>query len=222
MADYDRDQIRADLQAAGRWMLARDLTWGNAGNISARTGPDTFLITASGTQLGELAADDLVEVPVTPNAAATPPRKPSKELPMHRAIYAARPEITVVLHAEPLHSTLVACSGLDVPAHWFISGMYYLERVARVPYFHPGSEALGETVSAQARSANVLLLENHGVLVYDTNMNEARMGLETLEVACKMLLLARSAGLDIAGLPPATVTDFLNNAGYKPRRHWPL
>lgn len=222
MATFDRDQIRADLQAAGRWMIERGLTWGNAGNISARTAPDAFLITASGKRLGDLAAGDLVEAPVAPGAPATYPRKPSKELPMHRAIYAARPEINVILHAEPLYSTLIACAGLPFPANWFISGMYYLERVARVPYHHPGSDALGAAVGAQARAANVLLLEHHGVLVYDTTMHEAMMALETLEVACKMLVLARSAGLVINGLPPDTVNDFLENAGYKPRRQWPV
>ena len=59
MAEFDRAKIRADLQAAGRWMIDQGLTWGNAGNISARTAPDTFMITASGTRLGELAPDDI-------------------------------------------------------------------------------------------------------------------------------------------------------------------
>lgn len=222
MPESDCERVRAELQAAGRWLIEQGLTWGNAGNISARTAPDAFMITASGTRLGELAADDLVQVPVSAVTSAAPTRKPSKELPMHRAIYAARPDINVVLHAEPLYSTLIACTDLEVPANWFISGMYYLERVARVPYHHPGSEALGAAVEAQARAANVLLLEHHGVLVYDTSMNEAKMALETLEVACKMLVLARGAGLDIVGLPPAIVADFLQNAGYKPRRQWTL
>lgn len=222
MRTHDREQTRADLQAAGRWMIEQGLTWGNAGNISARTAPDAFLITASGTRLGELNADDLVEVPVAQDGTSPPARKPSKEVPMHRAIYAARPDITVVLHAEPLHSTLIACTDLNVPADWFISGMYYLERVARVPYHHPGSAALGAAVEAQARAANVLLLEHHGVLVYDASMSDAKMALETLEVACRMMLLARSAGIEVTSLPPHTVTDFLDNAGYKPRRTWPL
>jgi L-fuculose-phosphate aldolase len=167
------DQIRADLQTAGRLMIERGLTWGNAGNISARSGPDTFLITASGARLGELSPNDFVDCPVASDSSIRTERKPSKELPMHRAIYEQRPEINIVLHAEPLHSTLVACTDLEIPANWFISAMYYLERVARVPYSHPGSAALGEAVREKARDANVLLLENHGVLVYDTTMNEA-------------------------------------------------
>lgn len=215
----DLDTLRADLQRAGRLLLERDLTWGNAGNLSARAGPDTFLITASGSRLGELAPDDLVLCSVATGAALEAGRKPSKEVPMHRAVYQVRPDVNVILHAEPLHSTLVACTDLDVPGNWFISAMYYLERVARVPYRHPGP-ALGEAVRQHAAQANVLLLENHGVLVYDTSLSEALMGLETLEIACRMLLLARSAGLSVRGLPPDTVTDFLENAGYKPRRRW--
>lgn len=216
----DMETARAELQRAGRVLLERDLTWGNAGNLSARTGPDTFLITASGSRLGELGDDDFVECPVDGGVPLTAGRKPSKEVPMHRAVYAARPDAGVILHAEPLHSTLVACTNLAIPNNWFISAMYYLERVERVPYRHPGP-ALGAAVSEHARAANVLLLENHGVLVYDTSLSEALMALETLEIACRMLLLARGAGLDVRGLPSDTVADFLENAGYKPRRQWP-
>lgn len=220
MNEFDRTRIRTDLQAVGKWMIAQGLTWGNAGNISARSAPDSFLITASGTRLGELEPDDLVEVPIARDSAANSMRKPAKDTAMHRAIYTARPEINVVLHAEPLHSTLIACTDLDIPVNWFVSGMYYLERVARVPYHHPGSDALGVAVEEKAHEANMLLLENHGALVYDTSLKEAIMGLETLEFACKMLLLARSAALTIGGLPSQTVTDFLENSGYKPRRQW--
>jgi 3-dehydro-4-phosphotetronate decarboxylase len=216
----DPDQLRRDLQAAGRYMLANELAWGNAGNLSARLGADRLLVSASGTHLGNLAPDDLVECPLAPEPAWQPARKPSKEMPMHRAVYQARPEIQAVLHASPFYSTLVACSPLDLPANLFVEDMYYMERLARVPYFHPGSAALGEAVGAQARAANILLLENHGVLVYDTSLPEALMALHTLEFVSRMVLSARQADLDLHGLPPATVHDFLERSGYRPRRAW--
>ena len=125
----DSDSVRAELQRAGRLLLERDLTWGNAGNLSARTGPDTFLITASGSRLGELADDDFVECRVSDGVPLTSGRKPSKEVPMHRAVYMQRPDAAVILHAEPLHSTLIACTELEIPNNLFISAMYYLERV---------------------------------------------------------------------------------------------
>lgn len=215
------DPIVEELRAAGRYMLANELAWGNAGNLSARTGAERYLISASGTRLGELAPEDLVACTVGQEAAGASGRRPSKERPMHEAIYAARPEINAVLHASPLHSTLLACAGEAPPASWFVESMYYLERVARVPYCHPGSAALGEAVAAQARAANVLLLENHGVLVYDTSVREALMALHTLELACRMWLLARGAGLRVRGLAPEVAEAFLGGAGYRPRREWP-
>jgi L-fuculose-phosphate aldolase len=215
----DERALRQGLRAAGRYLLDNGLAWGNAGNLSARLGPKQMLITASGTHLGELADDDLVVCGL--DGRATGARRPSKEVPMHAAIYAARPEIGAVLHASPFYSTLAACSDLDVPNDLFVEDMYYLERVARVPYCHPGSAALGEAVRAAAPVANVLLLENHGALAYDTTLREALMALHTLEQVCRMAITARTAGLAPRPLPAGTVADFLDHSGYRPRRRWP-
>lgn len=216
--DPKREDFRRQLQQVGKMMVEHGLAWGNAGNISARTAPDRFVITATGTRLDELAADDLVECAF--DGIYTGERKPSKEIPMHRAVYEMRPEINIVLHASPFYSTLFACSKEDIPGDLFVEDMYYLERVARVPYFNPGTQALGDAVREQAANANVLLLENHGVLVYDVNVKEAFMALQVLEYTCRMLVNARSAGISLTHLPPETVSDFLNKAGYKPRRQW--
>jgi L-fuculose-phosphate aldolase len=217
--DMDANEARRGLQTAGRYMLDNDLAWGNAGNISARIGPERYLITASGTRLGELAEEDFVacsfDGPLSNN------RKPSKETPMHRAIYEQRPEIGAVLHASPFYSTLVACAELPVPADLFIEDMYYLERVEHVSYFHAGSPELGEAVREKAQQANILFLDNHGVLVYDTSIQEALMGLQTLEMVCRMTITARGAGIELRSLPTATVKDFLERSGYRPRREWP-
>jgi 3-dehydro-4-phosphotetronate decarboxylase len=219
MPDMDSNEARNGLQAAGRYLLENDLAWGNAGNISTRLGADRYLITASGTRLGELKDDDFVECSF--GGPFFGERKPSKETPMHRAIYEQRPEIGAVLHASPFYSTLVSCADIQLPADLFVEDMYYLERVERVGYSHPGSTTLGEAVGAKAGRANILLLENHGVLVYDTSIQEALMGLQTLEMVCRMAITARSAGLEFRSLPASTVADFLENSGYRPRREWP-
>jgi hypothetical protein len=112
-------------------MLNNDLAWGNAGNLSARTDADHYIVTAGGTRLGELAEEDLVEVPLHPPTGHVHVRKPSKEMPMHAAIYEARPEINAVLHASPFFSTLIACSDVKLPGDLFVEDMYYLERIAR-------------------------------------------------------------------------------------------
>ncbi len=219
-SDDARKEFSRQLQSAGRYLLVNGLTWGNAGNLSLRSGPDRCLITASGTNLGELGEDDFVELGLDGQVIAGQ-RKPSKEGPMHRAIYALRPEINAILHASPFYSTLLACSNETVPANWFVEDMYYLERVRRVPYFHPGSAGLADAVREAAAQANVLLLDNHGVLVYDTSLSEAMTALQALEMACRMLVAARSADIQMRPLPPETVTDFLQHSGYRKPRRWP-
>ncbi|HET6595285.1 MAG TPA: class II aldolase/adducin family protein [Anaerolineales bacterium] len=215
----DSVEAREQLRTAGRYMLENDLAWGNAGNISARIGGDHYLITASGTRLGDLKDDDLVECSL--DGSFSGDHKPSKETPMHRAIYEQRPEIGAILHASPFYSTLVACADIRVPADLFIEDMYYLERVEHVSYFHAGSRELGEAVRLNARRANILLLDNHGVLVYDTSIQEALMAMHTLEFVCRMAITARGAGIELRSLPVSTVHDFLENSGYRPRREWP-
>ncbi len=216
------EKARAELIAAGHYLQDNQLTWGNAGNLSVRTAKDRYLITASGTQLGDLHEDDFVEAGTNDGPQTGYPRKPSKELPMHRAVYEICPDMNAVVHASPFYTTLIACSTEKIPADLFVENMYYLERIARVPYFNPGSADLGEAVRAQVRAANVILLDNHGVLIYDTTIREALMGLQTLEFTCRMLIEARSAGLPLRSLTPHVVHGFLERSGYRPRRRWQL
>lgn len=213
-------ELKKQLQETGKFMMENDLAWGNSGNISAKTEDNSFLITASGTYLGDLDVEDFAECSLEVNEIPSLGPKPSKEVPMHQAIYETRPEIGAVLHASPLYSTLIASSNLDIPAAWFVEGMYYLERIERVPYAHPGSIELGELVREKAKNANILLLENHGVLVYDTSIKEAKMALQTLEMACRMLLISQKAGLVLQELSEQQVHSFLVDSGYKPRRVW--
>ncbi|NIK25023.1 class II aldolase/adducin family protein [Paenibacillus lupini] len=216
-----------ELRTAGKYMMDHGLAWGNAGNISARLDDGSFLITATGTFLGELGEEDFAECSLAfgGNCQVAPEgtgKKPSKEVPMHAAIYEERPEIGAVLHASPFYSTMLACAGETIPSSLFVETMYYLERIDRVGYHHPGSAALGEAVREKAKSANVLLLDNHGVLVYDVNVKEARMALQTLEMACRMVVEASGAGISLNRLPKTAELDFLERSAYRPRRKWEL
>ncbi|REE92720.1 L-fuculose-phosphate aldolase [Paenibacillus taihuensis] len=221
------EETVSELRAAGKYMMDNGLAWGNAGNISARLKEEgRFLITATGTFLGELGEDDFAECSLVSGGQAAVAgangKKPSKEVPMHAAVYASRPEIGAVLHASPFYSTMFACASEEIPSGLFVETMYYLERIERVGYYHPGTPDLGEAVREKAKLANVLLLENHGVLVYDVNIKEARMSMQTLEMACRMIVQARSAGITLNKLNTSTERDFLERSGYRPRRKWEL
>jgi len=208
-----------DLIFTGKYLLENELAWGNSGNISARIDAQSYLVTASGTFMGDLQEDDLVEVGIH-GTVKKPTKKPTKETPMHSAIYEARPEINAVLHSSPFYSTMIACSNKHINSVYFIESMYYLQRIKIVGFHDPGSLELGDAVRENAKSTNIIFLKNHGVLVYDTSLSEARMALQTLELTCKMHILAEASGISLDKIEKSRVADFLEKGVYKPKRVW--
>lgn len=207
-------QILIDL---GRALYDKGLLLGNAGNLSIRSDDGPIYITASGSFLGNLSGEDLVLGDIDGNFTG---RKPSKELPLHLGIYRNRSRVRCILHASPFYSTLAACSEIKVNSRLFVESMYYLEKIGYVPFENPGSGALSERVEAVCADCDVILMKNHGVLVFDKSVQDALNALEVLETACRMHFVAAAAGI---ALKPATIQqefDFLNNSGYKPRKTW--
>lgn len=213
----DINDWKTSLCDLGQFLHRQGLSWGSSGNLSARVDDRQLLMTASGTHMGSLVESDIVSVDRV-TGQWTGERKPSKEVPMHAAVYNRRADARVVIHASPFWSTLVACSNEAVISELFIESMYYVEKVAYVDYYHPGSQALGDAVYEKAAEADVLLLRNHGILVYDESIKEASMRLETLEMTCRMMITAKSAGVQLQPLDQAIAADFLHHGAYKPTK----
>lgn len=208
-----------ELISTGKYLMNNKLAWGSSGNISARVDNMSYLVTASGTFMDNLIEDDFVQVGLRGREILSN-KKPTKETPMHSAIYEVRPDINAVLHSSPFYSMMLACSNEEINSDYFIESMYYLERIGYVEFHEPGSQDLGDQIKEEAEKTNIIFLQNHGVLVYDTSLNEARMALETLELACKMHILSKSSGIALTSVEESKVISFLDKGAYKPKRTW--
>lgn len=206
---------KQEIIETGRWIMEKNLTWGTSGNISVREGNHIY-VTASGTVIGDLHEEDITVVDL--EGKVLEGKKPSKETGMHLEVYRKRPEVAAVLHASPFWTTFAACTTMEMKTDLFIESMYYDEKLLRVPYFHAGSSALAEAVSKVAEKTHVILMEHHGMLCYDRNLNECRSALEVTENVCRMNIMAQSAGIPLQELPKETVRDFLEGGYYKKRR----
>jgi len=200
----------------GKYMLNNNLAWGTSGNISSRVDDKTMLITASGTFMGDLKEEDFVLFDLKSEKNLSE-RKASKETPMHTGIYNNRSDVQAVIHSSPFYTTLFACSKEPILSNLFIENFYYLENIGYVDYFHPGTRDLGEAIAEEAKKSDVIMMRNHGVVVMDTSLSEALMRLETLEMTCRMILTAKSSGVELHSLPDYKVTEFLEESLYKPR-----
>ncbi|MFB5190646.1 class II aldolase/adducin family protein [Alicyclobacillus fastidiosus] len=215
---FDQTDIAKQLIDTGTYMLANQLAWGTSGNLSARIDERHMIITASGTEMGNLGPSDFALCDFT-EGTWEGARKPSKEVPMHTGIYQTRDDANVVLHSSPFYTTLIASSEESIISELFIETMYFLEDVAYVDYYHPGTAKLGDAVREQAENAHVIILKNHGVILFDDSFADATMRLETLEMACRMIVTAKSAGIALTKIPDTVVRDFLESARYKPRKN---
>lgn len=187
-----------DLVEASRSLYDHGLVHAAGGNTSIRIGDEVW-ITCTGSILGSLSEDDLTRM--TLDGQVLSGKKPSKEWPMHLAIYKARPEDKAVIHIHPIYSiafsTLLAEPSLDaVPA--YTSALY--RRAGRVPmidYYPVGSQELHEAIIALAPHFYAILMKQHGLTVSASTLSKAMGIIEEIEQCCHIALLINGKGMPI-------------------------
>jgi L-fuculose-phosphate aldolase len=142
---------------------------------------------------GNLRREDMVRV--RGNGTVEGLHPPSSELPLHLAIYKARPDLGGIVHAHPV--ALVAFSLVhDVPnTRLFHKARTVCGEVGFAPYELPGSEALARNVCEVCRPGRYcVILENHGVVTGGESLLDAFHRFETLEFTGKTIIKARQIG----------------------------
>lgn len=187
------ERMRGPLLAACRHLAAAGLSPGSSGNVSVRV-DDRILMTPTGSSLSRVRADELAVVDLS--GAALPGPAPSKEVPVHLAMYRARPGATAVVHLHAPHTTAIACLPPDERGRAALPALtpYRVMRLGDVPvapYARPGSDELGAGVARLAPEHAVVLLANHGSVVAAATLDAAVDLAEELETAAQVTLLLR-------------------------------
>ena len=156
------DIVKQMLEAAHH-LAALGLSPGSTGNISCRVA-ETFHMSASGTHMASLEREQLA----TYARGEWSGPKPTKEFPLHMALYERNPEATCVIH---LHSPRAAAASCLDPWSEYCAlpplSPYFVMRVGNlplIPYRHPGSVELGDLLRESAHPFDCALLANHGVV----------------------------------------------------------
>ena len=210
MPHLNESKLREEICRLGASLFTRGLTFGSAGNISARL-EDGWLMTPTNVSLGRLDPARLAKLDAKGKLVSGEP--PTKETFLHRAMYSERPQASAVVH---LHSTYsVAVSALaDVDAANVLPPItaYYVMRVGRLPlvaYYPPGDPALADAVQRLAGKHHAVLLANHGPVVAGSTLDAAASAIEELEETAKLFLLLRGSKVrlltneQVAALKPA-------------------
>jgi 3-dehydro-4-phosphotetronate decarboxylase len=210
MPHLSESKLRDEICRLGESLFTRGLTFGSAGNISARL-EDGWLMTPTNFSLGRLDPAELSKLDA--NGKLVSGKPPTKETFLHRAMYSERPQAGAVVH---LHSTYsVAVSALaDIDEANVLPPItaYYVMRVGRLPlvgYYPPGDLALADAVQRLAGKHHAVLLANHGPVVAGSTLDTAANAIEELEETAKLFLLLRGSKIrmltdeQVAALKPA-------------------
>lgn len=199
-------KIRQDICRLGQSLFNRGLTHGSSGNISARLSDGSVLCTPTNVSLGFLDPARLSHIDANGRLLSGDP--PTKEVPLHSAMYETRAKDQAVVHLHSTHSVAVSMlEGLDADNVVPPLTAYYLMRVGRtalLPYFVPGSPGIGDAIRGLAGKYSAILLSNHGPVVAGATLETAVWAIEELEETCKLMLLldGRSFRLPEGPSPP--------------------
>ena len=188
----DEARLRDEMCLWGRSLFERGLTPGASGNLSARL-DDGFLVTPTNACLGFLDPTRLSKLDRQGRHASGDP--PTKEVPLHVAMYDARPGAAGVVHLHSIWATALSClSELDPADALPPVTPYVVMRVGRVPvipYMRPGLAAIREPVLGAARDHAAILLANHGPVVSAPSFEAAVFAAEEIEEAAKLFFILR-------------------------------
>ncbi|GAA1692373.1 aldolase [Microbacterium sediminicola] len=184
---------RADrdlLVRIGAALYDRGLTPGRTGNLSLAS-HGQVLATPSGVSLGRLDPERLSVVSVDGTHLGGDP--PTKELPLHLALYRNHPTSRAVAHLHSTHAVAVSCleSLSEFDALPTITP-YYAMRVGRLPvvdYAAPGSAHLLSLVESLAVTSRCLLMRNHGSIAAAADLESAADAVEEIEETSRLFLM---------------------------------
>lgn len=186
-------QARAEMAAIGRELGARGLAIGTAGNLSMRLS-DGYLVSPTNAALSALDPARIAKLDADWRHLAGD--APTKEIAMHRAMFETRAASQAIVHLHSTHAVAVSCLA-DVPRldPMPIFSPYFVMRVGHLPvlpYFPPGSDAIGEAIRALGGKYASVLLANHGPVLAGASLRQALHAAEELEETARLFLLLQN------------------------------
>jgi ribulose-5-phosphate 4-epimerase/fuculose-1-phosphate aldolase len=212
-------KLREDICRLARSLFERGLTPGSSGNISVRLDDGGWLVTPTNASLGALDPAKLSRLDGGGKLVSGDP--PTKEVPLHTALYQTRGAARAVVHLHSTHSVaLTMLPEIDPRAALPPLTPYYLMRcgaTALLPYYRPGDPDVADAIRGLAGKYASVLLANHGPVVAGETLESAIYAIEELEETAKLYLLLR--GMNPRYLSPEQVKELVKVFGVELPEH---
>ena len=178
-------QLVEEIIKTGKLLWDKGLVFGFNGNISARVDAQTLLITATGTCLGYLKAQDIVLMKTSGEVVGE--GKVSTEKLLHTEIYKNFPETQAVVHTHPTYTNGFFLANETLVPKTF-EAKFYLGEVKSVPQTTPSVTDVGPVLK-ELKASNIVVLRNHGVVAVGPDLFQAFVLIQELEEQAKVELV---------------------------------
>jgi L-fuculose-phosphate aldolase len=186
-------KIKEQMCDIGRRIWTKGFCAGNEGNHSYRISENRVLCTPTGISKGNLKPDDICTVDLE-GKQVSGTRKRTSEILLHLAIYKSRPDVKAVIHSHPPHATAFAVAGVDLPTCIHPEAEVFLGVVKTAKYVTPGDTRLGESILPFVKDSNTIILQNHGTVCFDSDLEQCYYKLEIVDAYARILILAKQVG----------------------------
>lgn len=197
---------------SGKKLLHEGFTVETWGNISLRGADGLVYITPSGMDYDTCTEEDIVVMDLEGHVVEGT-RVPSIEHGLHRAVYAARPEVNAIVHTHPIYSTVFSAMGESIPLLIDEAAQALGDQVRTAPYALPGTDELARACAeALGQKANACLLQSHGAVCVGKDMKSAFKTARVLEMTAEIYYRIRSIGGQYIPISPeniAAMQDFV-------------
>ncbi|MFZ0819531.1 MAG: class II aldolase/adducin family protein [Candidatus Acidiferrales bacterium] len=191
--DKTEHQHRHDICMVGRWLYEQGFVPATDGNLSVRLSENRILTTPAGTCKGRLDPREAVITDME-GRRLEGRCEPSTELGMHLLIYRLRRDVNAVCHAHPPIATGFAAAGSSLEKPLIAEMVVNLGPVPLAPYAEPGSHALRDSLEPFVRQHDAILMANHGVVTYGTDLLTAFRRMECVEHCARITLVTELLG----------------------------
>ncbi len=189
---YHSDEIallRERMADMGRRIWSKDYVDGNGGNLTIRVGDNMVLCTPTLISKGFMSAEDMCLVDLDGNQLAGT-RKRTSEVMTHIGIMKRQPKAKACCHAHPPHATAFAVASVVPPTCMIPEAEVFLGQIGLAPYRTPGSPENADVVGEMGVDHQAVLMENHGVITWGKDIEDAYWKMENTDAYCKTVWMA--------------------------------
>lgn len=203
------EAIKERMCEMGRRMWAKGYTDGNGGNLTVRVGDGLVLCTPTLVSKGFMTPEMMSLVDLEGRQLAGTFKRTS-ECMTHLGIMKRQPAAKACCHAHPPHGTAYAVAKVQPPTCLIPEAEVFLGVIGRAQYKTPGTPENADAVGEVGVNHQAVLMENHGVITWGKDIEDAYWKMENVDAYCQTVLLASMLGKQLTPITGPQAKELIN------------